>query len=175
MKADVLQWQKVSQCSCCARIRERIMKKESLFGSLWQLLTGFNKGPHNKHPGKVSQLMDPDCIHKQFLQWISERVCHHTETCTHLFAQMTEWMLNMFLCLLPLYLRSARLLIFQKLTSMLLFGTHISSPYRKQYSLLVALIIWMVAQRIFKCFDDQIMKHRHDLLNNFSSINNAST
>lgn len=48
------------------------MNKESLFCSVWQLLTGFNNGPHNEHPGKVSQLMDPDCLHKQFLQWINE-------------------------------------------------------------------------------------------------------
>ncbi len=37
-------------------------------GYVWQLLTGFNNGPQNEHPGEVSQLMDPDCIHKQLLQ-----------------------------------------------------------------------------------------------------------
>lgn len=100
------------------------MNKESLFGSVWQLLTGFNNGPHNEHPGKVSQLMDPDCLHKQFLQWINgswKSASSHWNT--HSSPRTNDWMnvKHVFTFISPLFEQHTSAYL-SYLTSMLLFG-----------------------------------------------------
>lgn len=151
------------------------MDKESLLGSFQQLLTGFNNCPQNEHPGKVSQLTaSTSSFFNESMK--TEIVRHLIETCTHLLAQMTEWMLNMFLHLFPLYLRSTHLLIFHTWLPCCYLGLvsavhsegnkacwlHWLSEWKhKEYS----NAFWLSHNE---------MSHRHDLLNNFSSINNAS-
>lgn len=147
--------------------------------SVWQLLTGFNNGPHKEHPGRVSQLMDQDCIHKQFLRWINES---RNSASSHWNMQLplctNDWMngKDVFTSISPLFEKHTSAYL-SYLTSMLQFGVIVSAVHRGSNE--ACCLHWLSewCQKEYSdsfWFSNNEMSQRHALLNNSRSINTCA-